>query len=98
MALFNGALDGWAPSVLIGVGVALAAPILLAAVAAGGRPIAKTLIKGCLVVAETVQEVVAEASEQLSHLVAEAQAERAVGAAATAPTVTEQPSQPYSQP
>jgi hypothetical protein len=81
-----------------GVGVALTAPILLPAVAAGGRPLAKTLIKGCLAVAETVQEVVAEAGEQLTDLVAEVQAERAAGAAAGPPTVTEQPSQPYSQP
>jgi len=98
MALFNGVLNGWVPSLLIGVGAALAAPILLPAAAAGGRPIAKTLVKGFLVVAETVQEVVAEAGEQLSDLVAEAQAERAAGAAAAAPTATEQPSQPYSQP
>lgn len=95
MALFNGVLNGWVPSLLIGVGVALAAPILLPAVAAGGRPLARTLIKGGLAVAETVQEVVAEVGEQLSDLVAEAQAERA--AAAPAPPAA-QPSQPYSQP
>lgn len=82
MALFNGVLNGWVPSVLIGVGVALAAPVLLPAAAAGARPLAKTLIKGYLAVAATVQEVVAEAGEQLSDLVAEVQMEQAAGAAA----------------
>jgi hypothetical protein len=81
-------LSGWAPSILVGVGVALVAPILVPAAATGVRPLAKTLIKGGLAVAETVQEFVAEAGEQLSDLVAEAQAERAAHAAA-APTVTE---------
>jgi hypothetical protein len=98
MALFNGVLNGWVPTLLIGAGVALAAPILLPAVAAGGRPLARMLIRGGLAVAETVQEVVAEVGEQVSDLVAEVQAERAAGAAAAPPTVTERPSQPYSQP
>ena len=96
MALFNGVLNGWGPGLLIGVGVAVAAPILLPAVAVGARPVARTLIRGGLVVAETVQGVVAEVGEQLSDLVAEVQAERA--AAPAPPTVTEQPSQPYTQP
>jgi Protein of unknown function (DUF5132) len=94
MALFNGVLNGWGPGLLIGVGVAVAAPILLPAVAAGARPVARTLIKGGLVVAETVQGVVVEVGEQLSDLVAEVQAERA---AAPAPPAA-QPSQSYSQP
>jgi hypothetical protein len=93
MALFNGVLNGWGPTLLIGVGVAVAAPILLPAVAAGGRPLARTLIKGGLAVAETVQGVVTEVGEQLSDLVAEVQAERA---AASSPPAA-QSSQPYSQ-
>ena len=97
MALFDDVLSGWVPSIVVGVGVALVAPILLPAAATGVRPLAKTLIEGGLAVAETVQEFVAEAGEQFSDLMAEAQAERAAHAAA-APTVTEQPSQPYSQP
>jgi Protein of unknown function (DUF5132) len=95
MALFNGVLNGWGPTLLIGVGVAVAAPILLPAVAAGGRPLARTLIRGGLAVAETVQGVVAEVGEQLSDLVAEVQEERA---AATPAPPAAQPSQPYSQP
>jgi Protein of unknown function (DUF5132) len=76
MALFNDMLKGGVPGVLVGLGVALAAPVLLPAAATGVRPLAKALIKGGLVVAETVREVVAEAGEQLSDLMAEVQEER----------------------
>jgi len=76
MALFDDMLKGGLPGVLLGLGVALAAPVLLPAAAAGARPLAKALIKGGLVVVETVREVVAEAGEQLSDLVAEVQDER----------------------
>ena len=82
MALLDDLLIGGLPGVLVGVGVALAAPVLLPAAAAGARPLAKTLIKGGLLVATTVREVVAEAGEQFSDLVAEVQAEQA---AATQP-------------
>lgn len=92
MALFDDGITGWVPSVLIGVGVALAAPILLPAVVTGVRPLAKVVIKGYLAVADTVKEVVAEAGEQLSDLVAEAKAEYAAGAAAAAATA-EQPTE-----
>jgi Protein of unknown function (DUF5132) len=77
MALLDDMLKGGLPGVLVGVGVALAAPVLLPAAAAGVRPLAKTLIKGGFLVAATVREVVAEAGEQLSDLVAEVQEERA---------------------
>jgi hypothetical protein len=83
MALLDDMLKGGLPGVLVGVGVALAAPVLLPAAAAGVRPLAKALIKGGFVVAATVREVVAEAGEQLSDLVAEVQEESA--SAATAP-------------
>jgi hypothetical protein len=83
MALFDDMLKGGLPGVLVGVGVTLAAPLLLPAAAAGARPLAKALIKGGLIVAATVREVVAEAGEQLSDLVAEVQEESA--SAATAP-------------
>jgi Protein of unknown function (DUF5132) len=87
MALLDTMFEGWGPSVLIGVGVALAAPILFPTLAAGGRPLAKTLVKSYLVMADAVSEVVAEAGEQLSDLVAEARAEREAAAktATTAP-------------
>ena len=87
MALLDDMLKGGLPGVLVGVGVALAAPVLLPAAAAGARPLAKALIKGGLLVATTVREVVAEAGEQLSDLVAEVQEESA-GAAAEPHTGT----------
>ena len=77
MALLDDMLTGGIPGLLIGIGVALAAPVVLPAAAAGARPLAKALIKGGLVVADTVREVVAEAGEQLSDIVAEVQDERA---------------------
>jgi Protein of unknown function (DUF5132) len=87
MALLDNVFEGWGPSVLIGVGVALAVPILLPTLAVGARPLAKTLVKGYLVMADAVSEVVAEAGEQLSDLVAEVRAEREAAAetATTAP-------------
>ena len=86
MALLDNVFEGWGSSVLIGVGVALAAPILFPALAAGARPLAKTLVKGYLVMADAVSEVVAETGEQLSDLVAEARAEREAMATAATPS------------
>lgn len=84
MALMNDGLKGAVPSILVVLGVAMAAPIVLPAVAAVSRPLAKTLIKGYLVLADTLKEFAAEAGEQVSDLIAEVQAERGatVGAAA----------------
>jgi hypothetical protein len=83
MALVEDIFKGGVPGILVGVGIALAAPILLPAAATGARPLAKALIKGALLMADSVKEVVAEAGEQLSDLVAEVQAERANGSAAS---------------
>jgi hypothetical protein len=82
MALLDDVFSGWGGSILIGVGVALAAPILLPAVAAVVRPAAKGLIKGGLFVADSLKELVAEGGEQLSDLVAEARAEYRASATA----------------
>jgi hypothetical protein len=84
MALMDDGLKGAVPSILVVLGVAMAAPIVLPAVAAVSRPLAKTLIKGYLVLADTIKEFAAEAGEQVSDLVAEVRAERQtpVGAAA----------------
>jgi hypothetical protein len=76
MALMNDGLKGAVPSILVVLGVAMAAPIVLPAVAAVSRPLAKTLIKGYLVLADTIKEFAAEAGEQVSDLVAEVKAER----------------------
>ncbi|MHB9075463.1 MAG: DUF5132 domain-containing protein [Desulfobaccales bacterium] len=77
MALMEDGLKGAVPSILVVLGVAMAAPIVLPAVAAVSRPLAKTLIKGYLVLADTIKEFAAEAGEQVCDLMAEVKAERA---------------------
>jgi hypothetical protein len=84
MALFEDGLSGSTKSILVILGVALAAPIVLPAVASISRPLAKTLIKGYLALADTVKEFSAEAQEQVSDLVAEVRAERNADLAAAA--------------
>lgn len=59
----------------------VAALVLLPAVGAVLRPVAKGLIKGSLFVVDSVEGIVAEGKEELSELAAEARAEhRASGA------------------
>jgi Protein of unknown function (DUF5132) len=89
MALIEDMFKGSVPGLLVGVGVALAAPILLPAAATGARPLAKVLLKGALLVGDSVKEVVAEAGEQLSDLVAEVRAERTSNGTATQAGTTE---------
>jgi hypothetical protein len=83
MATFDNGLKGAVPSILVVLGVALAAPIVLPAVAAVSRPLAKALIKGYLALAETAREYVAEAGENISDLLAECKAEHSAEMAAT---------------
>jgi hypothetical protein len=79
MALLDNIVEGfgssWVPSVLVGVGVALVAPVVVPALAAGMRPLAKAVIKGGIMVYDKGAEAVAEAGEQLSDLMAEVRAE-----------------------
>jgi len=82
VALFEDGLKGSTGSILVILGVALAAPIVLPAVASVSRPLAKALIKGYLALADTVKEFTAEAQEQVSDLVAEVRAERTADMAA----------------
>ena len=82
MALFEDGLSGSTKSILVILGVALAAPIVLPAVASISRPLAKTLIKGYLTLTDMVKEFSAEAQEQVSDLVAEVKAERTAEMAA----------------
>ena len=82
MALFEDGLSGSTKSILVILGVALAAPIVLPAVASISRPLAKTLIKGYLTLTDMVKEFSAEAQEQVSDLVAEVKAERTADMAA----------------
>jgi hypothetical protein len=90
MALLEDGLKGAVPSIMVILGVALAAPIVLPAVAAVSRPLAKTLIKGYLALADTIKEYSAEAGEQISDLLAECKAER-TAATAAAPAKADPP-------
>jgi len=90
MALFDDMVQGltssWVPSVLVGVGVALVAPIVVPALAGSMRPLAKAVMKGGMLVYDKGAEVIAEASEQLSDMIAEARSELDAAAAAAAHT------------
>ena len=92
MALFDTIGEGfgssWVPSVLVGVGVALVAPVVVPALAAGMRPLAKAVIEGCIMVYEKGTEALAEAGEQLSDLVAEVRSELDATATAAASAAT----------
>jgi hypothetical protein len=79
MALLDEVFNGWTTTALIGTGVVLAAPLLLPTVAAVIRPVIKGVIKSGLLLADSMQEMVAEGREQLSDLVAEARAEYNAG-------------------
>jgi hypothetical protein len=80
--------------ILIGIGAAVAAPVVIPALAAVGRPLAKGAIKGLLLVTDQVTELFAEVGEQWSDLVAEARAERAGAVAATAAAAEARSRQP----
>lgn len=69
------ALGGWGTTALVGLGVTLAAPVLLPAIGAVLRPVAKGVIKGTLFVADSIKELGAEGAEQVSDVIAEAKAE-----------------------
>ena len=88
MALFDNIVEGfgssWVPTVLVGVGVALVVPVVVPALGAGMRPLAKAVLKGSIMVYDKGAEVLAEAGEQLSDLVAEVRSEIEATAAADA--------------
>ena len=71
---------GWGGGMLIGVGAAIAAPVILPAAAAVVRPLAKGLIWGYFAATDKFKEAVAETREQMNDLVAEAKAEYTDGA------------------
>ncbi len=75
MALLEDVLGGWTGGVLVGLGAAVVAPSIFPAAGSILRPVAKTLLKGGLVVTDSVRGVVAEASEHVNDLVAEVRAE-----------------------
>jgi hypothetical protein len=75
MALIEDALAGWGGGFLVGLGAALVGPSVLPTAGSILRPVVKTLVRGALVVAGGVQELAADASEQVSDLVAEVRAQ-----------------------
>ncbi len=97
MAWFEDGLKGMMPNMLIGLGIAVAAPILLPATAAGLRPLAKTLVKGYLAVADSAKEMFAEAGEQFNDLVAEARADQAAAESASGDGTTPHDQTPHEQ-
>src|SRR5712692_2226784 len=88
MALFDDVVErltsSWVSSVLVGVGVALVAPIVVPALMVGMRPLAKAVVKGGMMMYDKGAEVIAEAGEQLSDMMAEARSELDAAAAAAA--------------
>ena len=51
MGLLDTATKGWGGGLLIGIGAAVAAPVIFPAAGAAVRPIAKGLVWGCLAAA-----------------------------------------------
>jgi hypothetical protein len=74
----------WASNLLIGAAAVVLAPIVVPAVLAGVRPVAKALIKGGIIVYDKVGELAAETGEQMSDLMSEVRAELSASAAAAA--------------
>lgn len=83
----------WVPGILVGMGITLAAPVVLPVLACALRPLAKSAIKGGLVLGDKVKEITAEAREQMCDLVAEVKAE-CVASAAKADKPEQSPNQP----
>lgn len=75
MAWYDNVLKFSWPNALVGIGVAIMIPVLLPLVGSVLRPVAKGLVKGGLMVKDTVVGFAAETGEQVSDLVAEAKAE-----------------------
>ena len=71
MALRHGLLG-----TLVGMGIAKTASDLLPAIGTAARPLVKELIRGGLVLANSVHELVAEGKEHFSDLLAEVEHER----------------------
>lgn len=65
------------PGLAIGVGAIVLAPILGPALAKAGKPAAKAVVKGGIVLYEKTKGAFAEAKESLEDIVAESKAELA---------------------
>lgn len=69
--------EAGAPGVIAGIGAVILAPVVLPVVAGVGKPVAKSLIKGGLVLYEKSRGALAEAGETWEDMVAEVKAEMA---------------------
>lgn len=91
MGLVDDLRKNAALGLLIGVGAAVLAPVVLPILASIARPLAKATIKSGLMLYEKGKETLAEAGEMVEDLVAEARAEmaeeQAAGHAVAAGTV-----------
>lgn len=67
--------SSWTTNILVGAAVVLVAPIVVPAVLAGVRPLAKMVIKGGVLAYDKTAEMIAEMGEQVSDLMAEARSE-----------------------
>jgi hypothetical protein len=72
-------------NLLLGAAAVIIAPIVVPAALALLRPVAKMAIKGSVLAYDKASEMVAEAGEQLSDLVAEARAELHTSASSAPP-------------
>ena len=75
MAWYDNALKFSWPNVLVVVGMAVLAPVLLPAVGYVVRPLVKGVVKTGLIVKDLVLGFMEESGERVSDLVAEAKAE-----------------------
>jgi len=79
MALLEDTLGGWGGGLVIGLGAAVVGPAVVPVAGATLRPVARLLVRGLLAASDGVRSVFAEASEQVTDLVAEVRAESARG-------------------
>jgi hypothetical protein len=84
MGIFENGLKGnIITGLAIGVGTAILAPVVIPMVASIAKPLAKAAIKGGIMLYEKNREFIAEATEVVEDLVAEAKAELSTAVAAT---------------
>ncbi len=67
--------DAGAPGIIAGIGAVLLAPVVIPVVANVGKPLAKSLIKGGILLYEKSKGAFAEIGETWEDMVAEARAE-----------------------
>ncbi len=82
MSLFDEIFEKTGPLALIGIGAALVAPVVIPVLGGAFRPVIKSAVRGYLEMTEKAKEVLGEAGEQLSDIIAEVRAEREADARA----------------